>query len=191
MHRVDQALGNHVLATACSSFIIDWTYEDGVGFTLNPNGPVDFVGVNIPASYEQRWFGLNAAGDPEIRRLCPSCPVAREGLLRSAFFPPAQRALAHANIDRYDIPDVQGIPDTLHTFAGERIMIAGASAVYEAIFGYNQTLPLDIKGTLWADPAVAYTPWPTAIRITMTLHDADNRLEAGREVQFVIDLPRR
>ncbi len=119
--------------------------------------------------------------------------MAREGLLRSAFFPPAQRALAHINIDRYDIPDVPGIPDTLNTFAGERIMDAGASAVYEAIFGYNQNLPLDVHGAPWINSSVtvAYTPWPTAIRITMTLHDADNRLEIGRVIQFVIDLPRR
>ena len=32
---------------------------------------------------------------------------------------------------------------------------------------------------------------PTALRITMTLHDPAGRLEAGREVQFIIDLPRK
>ena len=38
---------------------------------------------------------------------------------------------------------------------------------------------------------VAYTPWPSAIRITMVLHDPETKLEAGRQIQFVIDLPSR
>ena len=68
------------------------------------------------------------------------------------------------------------------------------AVVYEALFGYNQDTPVDVDGTTW-DPAafggVAYTPWPSAIRITMILHDADLKLEAGREIQFVIELPDR
>ncbi len=40
----------------------------------------------------------------------------------------------------------------------------------EAIFGYDRTL----------------TPWPTAIRFTMTLHDPRGVLESGRVFQFVV-----
>ena len=66
--------------------------------------------------------------------------------------------------------------------------------VYEAFFGYPRDRPLDpLTERPWtADPtsrAVAYTPWPAAIRVTMVLHDPETRLESGRQVQFVIDLP--
>jgi hypothetical protein len=64
--------------------------------------------------------------------------------------------------------------------------------VYEAIFGFNQDMPFDPETGLPWDPVnatVAYTPWPTSIRITMTLHDPDLRLERGREIEFVINLP--
>ena len=69
-------------------------------------------------------------------------------------------------------------------------MSTGGIDIYEAIFGYNQDTPID-PATGLPDVDLAYTPWPSAIRITMTLHDTATRLEAGREIQFVINLPRR
>lgn len=81
--------------------------------------------------------------------------------------------------------------------------------VYEAFFGYNQDVALGPPEFLVLpdtfvpgyppDSApsdvprvdLGYTPWPTAIRVTMTLHDTKSRLEAGREFQFVIKLPQR
>jgi hypothetical protein len=36
-----------------------------------------------------------------------------------------------------------------------------------------------------------YTPWPTQIRITATIHDPRLVLDRGREFQFVIDVPKR
>ncbi len=50
-------------------------------------------------------------------------------------------------------------------------------------------MALDLDGTPNVD--LGYTPWPSAIRITMTVHDTDTRLESGRELQFVIELPAR
>jgi hypothetical protein len=64
---------------------------------------------------------------------------------------------------------------------------------YWALFGYNQDQPIDPStGLPWlpASPT-AYTPWPSAIRITMVLHDPQGKLESGREFQFIIDLPKR
>ncbi|MBT8485905.1 MAG: hypothetical protein KJO43_10020, partial [Phycisphaerae bacterium] len=61
--------------------------------------------------------------------------------------------------------------------------------VYDAFFGFNQQEPLDGNGQ--PDLSVGYTPWPTAIRITLTLHDPRTTLEGGRAVQFVIHLPQR
>ena len=59
--------------------------------------------------------------------------------------------------------------------------------VYEAFFGLNQTNPLDATGVPHVD--MGYTPWPSAIRVTLTLHDTGLRLESGRDVEFVINLP--
>jgi prepilin-type N-terminal cleavage/methylation domain-containing protein len=61
--------------------------------------------------------------------------------------------------------------------------------VYESFFGYNQTEGLDALGQ--PDPDLAYTPWPDAVRITMTLHDPEGRLPEGVTFQFVVNLPER
>ena len=36
-----------------------------------------------------------------------------------------------------------------------------------------------------------YTPLPSALRITMRLHDPLGRIEGGREFQFIVNLPQR
>jgi hypothetical protein len=36
-----------------------------------------------------------------------------------------------------------------------------------------------------------YTPWPTQIRVTATIHDPRLVLDRGREFQFVLDVPKR
>ena len=59
--------------------------------------------------------------------------------------------------------------------------------IYEAFFGYNQSNPLDEFGNANAD--LGYTPWPNAIRVTMTLHDPESKLANGKVFQFVINLP--
>lgn len=43
----------------------------------------------------------------------------------------------------------------------------------------------------WPIYSPSYTPWPSAIRVTMTLHDAGRQLEGGRQYQFTVPLPRR
>lgn len=47
--------------------------------------------------------------------------------------------------------------------------------IYTAVFGFDRLR----------------TPWPASLRITMRLHDANQRLVDGREVQFVVNLPER
>ena len=76
--------------------------------------------------------------------------------------------------------------------AGRDGRSCAASRVVVAVHSYIARTP--VTGSPWdlSDPTeapAAYTPWPTSIRITMTLHDPDLRLERGREVQFVINLP--
>src|SRR5688572_19982863 len=84
-HRVDQALTNTVISSACSSFTIDWTYEGsdaqrvdgngniigGVGDVLDrfgnvidptpaaPNSGDELSGVIITSDGEQVWFGMD------------------------------------------------------------------------------------------------------------------------------------
>jgi prepilin-type N-terminal cleavage/methylation domain-containing protein len=70
---------------------------------------------------------------------------------------------------------------------------AGYPAVraYTAVFGFNQddayVITPDGIGVLRDD----YTPWPTQIRVTVTIHDPRLVLDRGREFQFVLDVPKR
>ena len=168
-HRVDQALTNHVIAAGCSSFIVEWTYADGVGDTPARFGTFR-EGARILKDdqivVEQPWFGL-----PNEERNVGSFKAWQE--LDRVF---------NDSLDSID-------PDNV-----ENEFILGGRQVYQAFFGFNSTEPLDpLTGSTWDtdDTGVAYTPWPTAIRITMTLHDAATNLEQGRQFQFVINLPKR
>ena len=86
---------------------------------------------------------------------------------------------------------------------------------YGAVFGYNRDRaimrggddnPLQNNGDpVWGDPyGFAFaasgnggtnyyprtcTPWPSALRITMRLHDSRNVIDGGREFQFVVPIP--
>lgn len=226
MHRIDQALTNHVIAGGCSSVMIDWTYEPGVGEVRTATGqiacapgvdladPADdvqlrgfagsasgFVPCIAPAGtlpvqatpykrLEQLWFGMPQLDDPPYtfeeypdpeRGTVPYNSQFASGLWATTIWP----------------GDIDGMPQVPYTTTnGEPLM-----CYYEALFGYNQTQPLHPNGNpwnpLWIAPGsyvptpASYTPWPSAIRVTVTLHDPLNRLEAGREFQFVVELPRR
>ena len=166
MHRVDQALTNNVLAGACSSFIVEWTYSNGVGFAVNPLDPLNpFEGVRIAEGREQPWFGLDADldGDGILER--GVSPYDSETWWTGA------ETIFFENIEQYDPPGTVPVE------------------VYEAFFGYNRDQSLDSTGN--PNVNLGYTPWPSSIRITMVLHDPATKLEVGREVQFVINLPNR
>ncbi len=172
MARLDQALTGNVLGDACSSFIIDWTYENGVGATT------DYRGVYVASGGRQPWFGFDVSGDPIVTRGVQTFTdyVADQDVTDrpETVFP--------ENLESYSPPGAPLTPTGL-TLEG-----AGA-VVYEAIFGYNQDMPLDAAMTPGA--ALGYTPWPSALRITMVLHDAESKMEEGRELQFVVHLPTR
>jgi prepilin-type N-terminal cleavage/methylation domain-containing protein len=177
-HRVDLALTSHVLAGACRSVVIDWTWSDGVGEAVN-NAGGRFLGLRVDADGPQPWFGLDPAGPPGRGRGVRTLSQYVAGLAsdeRPQTIEPCQ---------------IEQLANTLTTDAGRAIQRAG-SIVYEAIFGYNQHLPLDPgTGAPWAggpDARVAYTPWPSALRITLNLRDPAARAVAGREVQFVLYL---
>jgi prepilin-type N-terminal cleavage/methylation domain-containing protein len=201
--RADQMLSNPALAFGCASFIVEWTWEDGVGSMTRPNGtfidpspqnPADppaihvpnfsgdeFVGFLLNDQAPQPWFGLSDASRgvaplssmPVYNGNCDSGP----GCLGRPIYPFTIEGYNSSNpaIPEYTIPSVP------------------SSRVYEATFGFNQTEPLlpGLNNTNSPDLDRGYTPWPTAIRITFTLHDPQQRFPEGRTFQFVVDLPKR
>ena len=68
-------------------------------------------------------------------------------------------------------------------------LLNGATSVYESTFGFNQSDVVDgVPGDY--EYIGDATPWPSAIRVTIRVHDRAGRLTGGRQAQFVIDLPR-
>ena len=68
--------------------------------------------------------------------------------------------------------------------------------VYQATFGFNGDRPFTTVERKTSDGTVRprqlnpdYTPWPTALRFTYTLHDPKLTMETGRTYQVIVDLP--
>lgn len=74
-------------------------------------------------------------------------------------------------LDQFTTSTSQTYPANIETYQ----VVQPRRHVYTAVFGYNRTL----------------TPWPASLRITMRLHDVNQRLPEGRTVQFVVNLPER
>jgi len=172
-NRIDQALTNHVLGNGCSSIRIDWTYADGTGFAYDGNGTL-LPGVDMDPEIETRWFGMPA-------------------LWNNNDLWDAERGVGtFANFENV-VDDVE----TIFSQNVERIRrgFEGNVDIYEAVFGFNrdQSINTDPSDSQFGQPDsdLGYTPWPSAIRVTLTLHDSRTTMEGGREVQFVIDLPKR
>lgn len=169
MHRVDQALTNSVISSGCSSVRIDWTYDPGVGFADRdgiPNNGNEFRGFNVDPTLETPWFGL-------------ADPAPANGINdKRGVFP------------LFNYPAPQAIQTIFPNNIEQLVVDTPTLQVYEAMFGYNQTTALD-PSTGNPDANLIYTPWPSALRITLTLHDSNVRLEQGREVQFILRLPKR
>jgi prepilin-type N-terminal cleavage/methylation domain-containing protein len=165
IHRVDQALTNSVIGTGCSNVRIEWTYDPGTGF-IDPDGVLnngdELDGFSFDSEYEQPWFGLTDNLHGTGNFGDPSYQSAARFMPGDTIFPD------NLEVVITDTPTLQ---------------------VMETFFGYNQTRPLNAAGNAIIDNA--YTPWPSAVRITLTLHDANTRLTHGREVQFVLRLPKR
>jgi hypothetical protein len=63
--------------------------------------------------------------------------------------------------------------------------------VYTAIFGFNQDQAYLVTPDGLLVMRDDFTPWPSQLRFTMTLHDPRLVLDRGREFQFVVDVPKR
>jgi hypothetical protein len=200
MLRVDQALTNHVIGTACSSFRIDWTWAPRTGELRDPDGNIVIApGVDLtPGTADDIWLtGLLVDDDRD------NMPAFREQPWFGMEEP--QRGVYFYETDEQpwwywaETIDANNIEDVVYPSSGN-IGPDEPLVVYEAVFGYNQGVALNADGN--PDPVIdiagdpdctrtGYTPWPSALRITLTLHDQRQRFSEGREVQFVVDLPRR
>jgi prepilin-type N-terminal cleavage/methylation domain-containing protein len=194
--RVDQAQTTTVISSACSSFMVEWTYEDGAGEVVRYNasgGTTRIFGISVLPYVEQPWFGLYDAtrAVAPLGTLTANQPYqwGRKFGVSSPYngVPPSINPIA------IEGPINSSPPPLVAPFGpqptGPVYSPAGQPDVqmYEAIFGFNQTDPTLVDET----GAATYTPWPTALRITMTLHDPKSRLEQGRVFQFVVKLPTR
>ncbi len=206
MDRADQALTNHVLASACSSFRIEWTYAPRTGEQFDGNSST-YGGFNYGPGFgngpgpaelepvEQPWFGWF---DSEHGVFPYRTPVDWNGS-----FPPQWNGQVYpwwrpAFTLGWDAPNNQFALDQFETYT-DPFRHNPPVKEYAAIFGFNQDTPL-IEDTNPASPTfgqqipdlnLLYTPWPNALRITITLHDPQLNLDRGREIQFIVNLPQR
>ncbi|MBX3372381.1 MAG: hypothetical protein KF817_00970 [Phycisphaeraceae bacterium] len=168
-HRIHQGQTSAVLSPNCSQVRIDWTWRHGTG-ALPESG---YAGVRtrregvVGQDRAQPWFGLRDAS--------------------RAVYPYGDPDLATEDQDWWDPADTI-FPGNIESWnTGDTVVTP--VRVYEAIFGFNQTVALNANGV--PDATLGYTPWPSAIRISITLHDQALAIERGREIEFIIELPGR
>lgn len=198
--RDDQMLTNALLGSAVSSFAIDWTYEDGAGRQLAADGSVLFgvdldgptqvpfpmIGVAVDPVRAQPWFGLSDLS---------SNPNSARGV-RSFTSYAAENPESFG--DRF--PTWPVYPRSIEGATPVDIVEVGTGSnarvrTYQAAWGFNREKAFDVvapepAGRLMSE-TLGYTPLPSAIRVTMTLHDGRGTIKEGRTFQFVIPIPRR
>ncbi|MCH2141032.1 MAG: prepilin-type N-terminal cleavage/methylation domain-containing protein [Phycisphaerales bacterium] len=249
VNRYDQGLTSHVLSTGCSSFIVEWTWDDDVaetrtwqrvnpsiadgrlnevtwpGMRFDPAGVSDTdlesLGIDALPSGRHIWFGMPSMTDGDD--VDPDAPgqndppqFDRRVMSFSTFanrFPGLNQPYGTPD---WQFPDVDkpdlAAPSLVHPGAIDGVVAdfgepGETVREYWAVFGPNRRWPLleDVDqmtgggnpdgqsfGTADGtdDPDPSYTPWPTALRITVVLHGPGGDLENGKEVQFVVELPR-
>jgi prepilin-type N-terminal cleavage/methylation domain-containing protein len=194
--RYDQALMMPAIAQGCISFQVEWTYDEGVGEAVNANN-IWYSGYQYDDVIAQPWFGssytYNLDGESDqyniaFRTLTQFTLDANDGSTNDFAPVSVEPYLIEPYFDNSDAAGVVPIPT---------IFANGARTnEYWALFGYNGHDPfmendVDFLNGTSGDSTWRYTPWPSALRITLRLLDRNNRLGAGWTYQFVVDLPER
>lgn len=193
MDRQDVMLTTPTLASNCSGFMVDWTWANGVGATVVPTTPVAsyLPGFTLSGLFPMPWFGFP---DPLIPNLDERRGVTTLTDYQRDYVAGGNSLFVHVPIVPLSIEGAfgSGVAPVSRPF-GTGVPIS----VYTAVFGFNGDkayFQSFATSTSQGAPFVTradFTPWPTAIRVTMTLNDPDKRLEQGRTVQLVIELPQR
>ena len=203
----DVMLTAPVLAANCSSFKVEWTWADGVGRTFAGSGPnnppqggesIGMLVRNGNPIPSQPWFGLDspAAGGiaaSDVRPVSNGPNFLDNGTVSDWGAIGLPLVVGNSQADL--VCSVEGpINRTGDNLVKDRPVwrCSGeqdSKRVYQAVFGLNQ----EDRSVLnpFAGQRGPYTPMPSAIRITVRLHDPLGRIEGGREFQFIVDLPRR
>ncbi len=189
MHRLDVMLTSPTLASNCSSFMVDWTWANATGRTYlaTPGGTVLVPGFTPSSLLPTPWWGFPDAHAPATQA------ESRRGVMslteyRDNFVSGGNPLYVHLPI----LPEaIEGFPMLFPEPVSQPLGASVPVKVYTAAFGFNADTPFytNLAGVPIANQD--YTPWPTALRITMTLHDPEKRLEQGRTVQLIIELPQR
>ncbi len=202
--KLDQMLAAPILAANCSSFKVEWTWADGVGrsfggYTDNttPNGS-EAIGMYVGAGAAQPWFGLDDPGarlaNSAVRPVSNSANFLAGGGVPSTFALGSPLVVGtQSNSDL--VCSVEGVINRGGDLGVKDRPVwripteQGAKRVYQAVFGFNQDEPSNVNPS--SGQRGPYTPLPSAVRITVRLHDALGRIEGGRVFQFIVDLPKR
>lgn len=195
--RQDQALTTGMLSGHCSSFIVEWCWEPGVGRVNGPDSPSFQVGFQ-PRYQSQCWIGLPDR-DPETGLDVPAFQsrgartLGQQDGVEAPLFIPSIEGPRYRNTPSATAVVPVVFPPQIP--APTAAVPGGFCWSYSSTFGFNGSRPTTSEidpatGIRTQVPRLDYTPRPTALRVTMTLHDPDRRIEGGREFTFVIDLPK-
>ncbi|MGA1018550.1 MAG: prepilin-type N-terminal cleavage/methylation domain-containing protein [Phycisphaerales bacterium] len=190
--REDQMLTNALLGSGVSSFAIDWTYADRSGGQEAADGSVLFgvnavsgdvasmAGVLVDDARTVPWFGLpDRSGASNGGRGVQTFTTYAETFPTLPVYP---ISIENPGVAPGDVQTVgNGNNATVRT--------------YQAAWGPHRNRPYvsfgpNVEGRIMS-PDLGFSPLPTAIRVTMTLHDPKGTLERGRTFQFVIPIPSR
>lgn len=205
--KADVMLTAPVLAPNCSSFKVEWTWGHGVGRSFSGAGAGNqpqggeaigmFIrtGTPVPA---QPWFGLDplgagSVGASAVRPVSNGPNFLDNGSVGEwgAIGVPLVVGNSQADLVCSVEGPINRNGDAL--VVNRPVWRCGADQdskrVYQAVFGLNQDDASNVNP--FSGQRGPYTPFPSAIRITVRLHDPLNRIEGGRDFQFIVDLPKR
>jgi hypothetical protein len=237
--RKSEMLASATVATNCSSFQVDWTWEPMTGRQTDLGGqPISATPrVLVESGCELRrifpetrlrgfepfaaswlaneddprlvirrwpWFGFpdryaEATGGgfeiPLGQRYGVSLAQDEEDSMPDVTGPtPDQRANYHM---RSVAQAIEGLEGPVSSQGSQAIAVKAPFGlgvpvrVYTAVFGFNQEEAFTVTPDGITVARDDYTPWPSQIRVTFTLHDPRLVLERGREFQYVLSIPKR